>query len=103
MKDDAIVCNIGHFDVEIDVKWLNENAVEKVNIKPQVRSPSPASRLGGWSAEGGVLVGWPSSKSDDEGLATWAVGWVQEGLVSGLLKLESWSEAKASPFLKVPR
>ncbi|XP_031229132.1 adenosylhomocysteinase [Mastomys coucha] len=36
MKDDAIVCNIGHFDVEIDVKWLNENAVEKVNIKPQV-------------------------------------------------------------------
>lgn len=45
MKDDAIVCNIGHFDVEIDVKWLNENAVEKVNIKPQVRSPSPASRV----------------------------------------------------------
>ncbi|XP_049989894.1 adenosylhomocysteinase-like [Alexandromys fortis] len=36
MKDDAIVSNIGHFDVEIDVKWLNENAVEKVNIKPQV-------------------------------------------------------------------
>nr|KAF6421634.1 adenosylhomocysteinase [Rousettus aegyptiacus] len=36
MKDDAIVCNIGHFDVEVDVKWLNENAVEKVNIKPQV-------------------------------------------------------------------
>ncbi|OBS65381.1 hypothetical protein A6R68_06098 [Neotoma lepida] len=36
MKDDAIVCNIGHFDVEIDVKWLNENAVEKVNVKPQV-------------------------------------------------------------------
>nr|KAF6492403.1 hypothetical protein HJG59_009607 [Molossus molossus] len=36
MKDDAIVCNIGHFDVEIDVKWLNVNAVEKVNIKPQV-------------------------------------------------------------------
>ncbi|XP_008696410.1 adenosylhomocysteinase isoform X2 [Ursus maritimus] len=36
MKDDAVVCNIGHFDVEIDVKWLNENAVEKVNVKPQV-------------------------------------------------------------------
>ncbi|KAL4698867.1 hypothetical protein H8959_011524 [Pygathrix nigripes] len=36
MKDDAIVCNTGHFDMEIDVKWLNENAVEKVNIKPQV-------------------------------------------------------------------
>uniref|UniRef100_A0A8C5P1M3 Adenosylhomocysteinase n=1 Tax=Jaculus jaculus TaxID=51337 RepID=A0A8C5P1M3_JACJA len=36
MKNDAIVCNIGHFDVEIDVKWLDENAVKKVNIKPQV-------------------------------------------------------------------
>ncbi|XP_007474280.1 adenosylhomocysteinase isoform X1 [Monodelphis domestica] len=36
MKDDAIVCNIGHFDVEIDVKWLNQNAVEKVTVKPQV-------------------------------------------------------------------
>ena len=36
MKDDAIVCNIGHFDVEIEVKWLGENAVETVNIKPQV-------------------------------------------------------------------
>uniref|UniRef100_A0A8C5WMR3 adenosylhomocysteinase n=1 Tax=Laticauda laticaudata TaxID=8630 RepID=A0A8C5WMR3_LATLA len=36
MKDDSIVCNIGHFDVEIDVKWLNQNAMEIVNIKPQV-------------------------------------------------------------------
>jgi adenosylhomocysteinase len=36
MKDNAIVCNIGHFDVEIDVAWLNKNATEKVNIKPQV-------------------------------------------------------------------
>uniref|UniRef100_A0A7N4NRT2 Adenosylhomocysteinase n=1 Tax=Sarcophilus harrisii TaxID=9305 RepID=A0A7N4NRT2_SARHA len=36
MKDDAIVCNIGHFDVEIDVKWLNQNSVEKVTVKPQV-------------------------------------------------------------------
>ena len=36
MPDDAIVCNIGHFDCEIAVKWLDENATEKVNIKPQV-------------------------------------------------------------------
>lgn len=39
MKDDAIVCNIGHFDVEVDAKWLNQNAVEVVNVKPQVRQP----------------------------------------------------------------
>merc|ERR1711900_84102 len=36
MPEDAIVCNIGHFDIELDVKWLNENAVEKVEVKPQV-------------------------------------------------------------------
>jgi len=35
MKDEAILCNIGHFDSEIEVAWLNKNA-EKVNIKPQV-------------------------------------------------------------------
>ena len=37
MKDKTILCNIGHFDNEIDVAWLNNqsNAV-KVNIKPQV-------------------------------------------------------------------
>ncbi|MEQ9289020.1 MAG: adenosylhomocysteinase [Cyclobacteriaceae bacterium] len=35
MKDKAIVCNIGHFDNEIDVAWLNQNAA-KSEIKPQV-------------------------------------------------------------------
>ena len=34
MKDKAIVCNIGHFDNEIDVAWLNKH--KKVEIKPQV-------------------------------------------------------------------
>lgn len=36
MKDDSIVCNIGHFDCEISVAWLEKNAVEKINVKPQV-------------------------------------------------------------------
>jgi adenosylhomocysteinase len=36
MPDDSIVCNVGHFDVEIDVKYLNEHAKSKENIKPQV-------------------------------------------------------------------
>jgi len=37
MKDKAIVCNIGHFDNEIDVAWLNSNYGDtKVEIKPQV-------------------------------------------------------------------
>ncbi len=37
MKDKTIVCNIGHFDNEIDVAWLNNNhGASKVEIKPQV-------------------------------------------------------------------
>src|SRR5690554_2727171 len=37
MRDKAIVCNIGHFDNEIDMAWLNKNyGNTKVEIKPQV-------------------------------------------------------------------
>jgi adenosylhomocysteinase len=37
MKDKAIVCNIGHFDIEIDVAWLNKNyGNTKDTVKPQV-------------------------------------------------------------------
>jgi adenosylhomocysteinase len=37
MKDQAIVCNIGHFDTEIDVNYLEKNPeIKEVNIKPQV-------------------------------------------------------------------
>jgi adenosylhomocysteinase len=37
MKDDAIVCNIGHFDIEIQVEQLNNfNGIKKIEIKPQV-------------------------------------------------------------------
>ena len=37
MKDNTIVCNIGHFDNEIDVSWLNKNfGSSKIEIKPQV-------------------------------------------------------------------
>ena len=37
MKDKAILCNIGHFDNEIDMEWLNANyGHSKIEIKPQV-------------------------------------------------------------------
>jgi adenosylhomocysteinase len=36
MKDQAIVCNIGHFDSEIQVDRLNQSDAKKVEIKPQV-------------------------------------------------------------------
>jgi len=37
MKDQAVLCNIGHFDCEIDITWLNNNpGIKRVNVKPQV-------------------------------------------------------------------
>ncbi|MFO0576663.1 MAG: adenosylhomocysteinase [Polyangia bacterium] len=37
MKDGAILCNIGHFDCEIDMAWLtSQKDVREINIKPQV-------------------------------------------------------------------
>ena len=35
MRDDSILANIGHFDIEVDVAWLETNC-KKVTIKPQV-------------------------------------------------------------------
>lgn len=35
MKSGAIVCNIGHFDIEIDMAWLNKNSKQR-EVKPQV-------------------------------------------------------------------
>ena len=59
MKNDAIVCNIGHFDLEIDMAWLEGEVkakqVKKLNIKPAVsiatRSPT-ATRSWSWPKAG---------------------------------------------------
>lgn len=65
MRDNAIICNVGHFDCEIDVAWLNENA-KKTNIKPQVdRYELPNGRHIVLLAEGrlanlGCAMGHPS-------------------------------------------
>jgi adenosylhomocysteinase len=67
MKDQAIVCNIGHFDNEIQVDELNAHpGVKKVNIKPQVdRYDLPSGRSLYMLAEGrlvnlGCATGHPS-------------------------------------------
>ncbi|MBQ6865984.1 MAG: adenosylhomocysteinase [Clostridia bacterium] len=36
MKNGAILCNAGHFDVEVDVKWLREHALERRDMKPNI-------------------------------------------------------------------
>ncbi|MDR1082578.1 MAG: adenosylhomocysteinase [Coriobacteriales bacterium] len=37
MKDGAIICNSGHFNSEIDIPWLEENATDKHELKPLVK------------------------------------------------------------------
>jgi adenosylhomocysteinase len=67
MPNDAIVCNIGHFDLEIDMAWLNgQKNVKKLEIKPQVdRYTFPSGRSILILAEGrlvnlGCATGHPS-------------------------------------------
>jgi len=67
MPNDAIVCNIGHFDLEIDAAWLNEtDGIVKEEIKPQVdRYTFPDGRSIILLAEGrlvnlGCATGHPS-------------------------------------------
>lgn len=67
MPHDAIVCNIGHFDLEIDVAWLNKKSgAKKIEIKPQVdRYTLPNGRALILLAEGrlvnlGCATGHPS-------------------------------------------
>ena len=66
MPEDAIVCNIGHFDIEIDVAGLKQIAKEVVNVKPQVdRFTLPNGRHVILLAEGrlvnlGCATGHPS-------------------------------------------
>jgi len=66
MTEDAIVCNIGHFDVEVDVAWLKKTATKCVNVKPQVdRFTMPSGRHIILLAEGrlvnlGCATGHPS-------------------------------------------
>jgi adenosylhomocysteinase len=43
MREDVIVCNIGHFDTEIQVAWLNANAKECIEIAPRVHRYTMAS------------------------------------------------------------
>jgi adenosylhomocysteinase len=67
MPEDAIICNIGHFDLEIDVAWLeNTKGVTKTEIKPQVdRYTLPSGKSVLVLAEGrlvnlGCATGHPS-------------------------------------------
>ena len=87
MKDKVIVANIGHFDNEIDVPYLNENS-EKVEIKPQVDK---------YNINGNDIILLAEGRLVNLGCATGHPSFVMSNSFTNqtLAQMELWNNAKA--------
>ncbi len=88
MKDKAIVCNIGHFDNEIDMAWLNTNwGHTKVNVKPQVDI---------YTVEGKEVIVLAEGRLVNLGCATGHPSFVMSNSFTNqtLAQLELWTNSK---------
>ena len=87
MKDKVIVCNIGHFDNEIDVSYLNANS-EKVEIKPQVDK---------YNINGKDIILLAEGRLVNLGCATGHPSFVMSNSFTNqtLAQIELWNNAKA--------
>ncbi|MFD2246231.1 adenosylhomocysteinase [Pontibacter ruber] len=89
MKDKAIVCNIGHFDNEIDMAWLNDNyGHTKDTIKPQVDL---------YNIEGKDIIVLAEGRLVNLGCATGHPSFVMSNSFSNqtLAQIELWTNAEA--------
>ena len=89
MKDKAIVCNIGHFDNEIDMAWLNENyGHTKSEVKPQVDI---------YTIEGKEVIILAEGRLVNLGCATGHPSFVMSNSFSNqtLAQIELWTNAEA--------
>src|SRR5690242_1273847 len=87
MKDKAIVCNIGHFDIEIDIAWLNKNyGNSKDVIKPQVDK---------YTIDGKDIIVLAEGRLVNLGCATGHPSFVMSNSFTNqvLAQLELWSNA----------
>ena len=87
MKDKVIVANIGHFDNEIDVPYLNANS-EKVEIKPQVDK---------YNINGNDIILLAEGRLVNLGCATGHPSFVMSNSFTNqtLAQMELWNNAKA--------
>jgi adenosylhomocysteinase len=88
MKDKAIVCNIGHFDIEIDIAWLNQHyGNSKDTIKPQVDK---------YTLEGKDIIVLAEGRLVNLGCATGHPSFVMSNSFTNqvLAQLELWVNAK---------
>jgi adenosylhomocysteinase len=89
MKDKAIVCNIGHFDIEIDMAWLNQQyGKTKDTIKPQVDL---------YDIDGKEVIVLAEGRLVNLGCATGHPSFVMSNSFTNqtLAQLELWTNAKA--------
>lgn len=89
MKDKTIVCNIGHFDNEIDMKWLNENyGNTKYEVKPQVDI---------YNVNGKEIIILAEGRLVNLGCATGHPSFVMSNSFSNqtLAQIELWTNAQA--------
>ena len=89
MKDKTIVCNIGHFDNEIDMAWLNKNYGQtKDEIKPQVDL---------YNIEGKDIIVLAEGRLVNLGCATGHPSFVMSNSFSNqtLAQIELWTNAEA--------
>jgi adenosylhomocysteinase len=88
MKDKTIVCNIGHFDIEIDIAWLNQNyGHTKDTIKPQVDI---------YNVEGNDIIILAEGRLVNLGCATGHPSFVMSNSFSNqtLAQIELWNNHK---------
>lgn len=89
MKDKTIVCNIGHFDNEIDMAWLNENyGHTKTEVKPQVDI---------YNIEGNDIIVLAEGRLVNLGCATGHPSFVMSNSFSNqtLAQIELWTNSEA--------
>jgi adenosylhomocysteinase len=93
MPNDAIVCNIGHFDLEIDMAWLNaQKNVKKTEVKPQVDKYT--------FPDGRSLIVLAEGRLVNLGCATGHPSFVMSTSFSNqvLAQLALWTEPKKYPL-----
>ncbi len=99
MKNDAIVCNIGHFDLEIDMAWLNgRKDVAKESIKPSSQEGGPVDRY--TFPDGHSILILAEGRLVNLGCATGHPSFVMSASFTNqvLAQLELWKNAEKYPL-----
>lgn len=94
MKNHVVLCNIGHFDIEIDVAWLKQNPnIERDNIKPQVD-------IFRWKNKDKSLTLLAEGRLVNLGCADGHPSFVMSNSFSNqvLAQIELWTEPKRRPI-----